>query len=113
MALILPTHGDGILLRDFRQEDAALLADIGYDPEAKKYLALPGRDRTEWIRLFSPDQIAGYAVEALPDQVLAGQADISRTDSPRPRRITNRHRKEIPGTASWPKGRSVAYPSCF
>lgn len=82
MGLVLPKYGDRILLRDFVREDAEPLADIEYDADVKKYLALPARDRSEWIRSFSPDLVSGCAFEALPEHVLAGRASISRTSTP-------------------------------
>lgn len=78
MALTLPKHGDGFLLRDFVAGDAEPLAKIEYDPEVKKYLAVPAKDRAEWIRAFAPDLVRGWAIEVTPEGVLAGRASISR-----------------------------------
>ena len=79
MPLVLPKNSDGILLREFRFDDAEPLAEIEYDLNVKRYIAVPSRERTEWLRDFSPGLIRGCAIEAIPEQVLAGRASISRT----------------------------------
>lgn len=82
MGLTLPKYGDDFLLRDFIAGDAQPLAEIEYDPEVKKYLAVPAKDRAEWIRTFSPDLVRGWAIEVTPEAVLAGRASISRASAP-------------------------------
>jgi|SRR5712691_3517427 len=77
----LPINGDGILLREFRAEDAESLAGIEYDPDVKKYMRLPEGERQEWIQRFTPGSMHACeicAIEVLPEQVLAGRASISK-----------------------------------
>ncbi|SRR6266545_3515614 len=78
MTLTLPKIGDGFVLRDFVIGDAQALADIEYDQDVKKYLAIPNRDRAEWVRVFTPDLAFGWAIELTPEGVLAGRASISK-----------------------------------
>jgi RimJ/RimL family protein N-acetyltransferase len=81
MLIILPKHSDGILLREFVTGDAEPPAEIEFDAEVKKYLAVPSRDREEWIRNFSPSVMTGCIIVALPENVVAGHISITRTET--------------------------------
>lgn len=82
MSISLPKYSDGILLRDFKKDDAEHLAKIEYDPEVKKYLSIPSKQRNEWIQEFSPAIMTGCVVVALPEQMISGHTSITRTEFP-------------------------------
>ena len=69
------------ILRDFLKEDASPLADIEYDPVVKKYVGkgIPSKPRDEWERevALDPGKLRGWAIVALPENVLAGRASVS------------------------------------
>ncbi len=75
----MPKHGDGFVLRSFTPADAELLAEIEFDREVKRYLAVPEKDKQQWIQEFSHELGYGWAVEASHDGTLAGRASISRS----------------------------------
>lgn len=74
--------GEGIRLREFRPADADAIAEIEYDPDVKKFLPMPPVERTEFARCFSPENMKGYAIEAVPEELVAGQASLSPTGTP-------------------------------
>lgn len=76
MPILLPKKGEGFALRTFRREDAERLAEIEFDIEVKRYLALPKKNKPQWIREFDPDLYNGWAVDI--GGVLAGRASILR-----------------------------------
>jgi RimJ/RimL family protein N-acetyltransferase len=86
MTLQVPKFLGDCLLRDFVEQDAEPLADIEYDPVVKKYFGdgpLKG-PRVDWVRKVAsdPEALRGWAIEALPERVVAGRASISRPSVP-------------------------------
>jgi [ribosomal protein S5]-alanine N-acetyltransferase len=73
--LSLPIQLDGLLLRKFRSPDAPALAEIEFDPDVKRYLAVPGRSKDDWIESVRIDGIRGVVIETDVGQV-AGCASI-------------------------------------
>lgn len=82
MTLEVPKFLGNCLLRDFVKEDAVPLADIEYDPIVKKYVGdgVLKYPRADWIKKVAsdPEAMRGWAIEALPERVVAGRASISR-----------------------------------
>lgn len=78
MHLDLPIEVVGIRLRGFRQDDAEALADIEYDADIKRYLAVPHKPRAEWVRDFNSRSYGAIAVEDVARRALAGRASIDR-----------------------------------
>lgn len=76
MTIILPKIGQGFLVRKFIRQDATCLAEIEFDTDVKRFLALPKKDKAEWIERFDPDSYGGWAVDI--DGVLAGRVSILR-----------------------------------
>ena len=52
------------------------LAEIEFDPEVKRFLALPKKRKTEWIKGFNPETYDGWAIQV--GNSLAGRASILR-----------------------------------
>ena len=77
MALDLPIQGSGFVLREFVAADAQGLADIEFDPEVKRYLAIPERIKEDWVQAFDPRAVAGWAI-VVDEGVLAGRASLMR-----------------------------------
>lgn len=76
MTIILPKIGQGFLVREFIRQDAVGLAEIEFDTDVKRFLALPKKDKTEWIESFNPDSYDGWAIDV--DGVLAGRVSLLR-----------------------------------
>ena len=76
LALQLPKIGDGFVLRALTREDAADLANIEFDPDVKRFLALPKKGKAEWIDAFDPETYDGWAIQV--ENCLAGRASILR-----------------------------------
>ena len=55
-----PKTGDGFMLRPFALEDAGPLAEIEFDPDVKRFLALPRKDKASWIKSFDPASYGGW-----------------------------------------------------
>lgn len=72
-----PIHGEGFVLREVEASDAHALAEIEFDPEVKKYLAVPSTPKDEWLRKFHPALVGGLAVVA-SDGRFAGLASLNR-----------------------------------
>jgi RimJ/RimL family protein N-acetyltransferase len=76
MPILFPKNGDGFVLREFTLSDAEALATIEFDAEVKHYLALPKKERKQWIHAFDPDSYPAWAVDV--GGILAGRTSISR-----------------------------------
>lgn len=76
MPASLPKDGDGFRFREFLRSDAEALAEIEFDTDVKRYLALPQKKRAEWTASFDPELYGGWAVEV--DGTLAGRVSILR-----------------------------------
>lgn len=48
MTISLPIQGNGFVLREFHQSDAKNLADIEFDPDVKRFLAVPAKSKVKW-----------------------------------------------------------------
>ena len=70
-------EGDGFILRQFEDEDAEAIAEIEFDSEVKRFLALPTRPRSEWIREVKNLGIRGWVIQ-MPDGRIAGNAALDR-----------------------------------
>jgi len=77
MPLSLPLRGDGFILREFLPPDAQALAAIEFDPDVKRYLAVPDKPRSEWIENIQRVGIRGWVVQRDDGQV-AGSASLDR-----------------------------------
>lgn len=77
MPVVLPKSGAGFILRPFTARDVEALAAIEYDPNVKRYLALPTRSRADWVAAFDPDLYGGWAIEV--EGILAGRGSVNRT----------------------------------
>jgi RimJ/RimL family protein N-acetyltransferase len=70
------------ILRDFVKEDAEPLADIEYDPIIKRYVGkgVIATPRGDWEHKVSrdPGSLRGWAIEVIPEHVLAGRASLSK-----------------------------------
>jgi RimJ/RimL family protein N-acetyltransferase len=65
-------QGDGFVLRWSTPEDIPALADIEYDHEVKRYLALPVTAKQDWVNKVR--EIRGYVVDV--ESLVAGRADL-------------------------------------
>lgn len=74
MDILLPKNGEGFTLRSFMREDVEQLAEIEFDPEVKRYLPLPIKNKSQWIRELEINIYDGYAIEV--NGVLAGRASL-------------------------------------
>ncbi|MFM9969639.1 MAG: GNAT family N-acetyltransferase [Burkholderiales bacterium] len=77
MPITLPIEGNGFSLRDYVAADIRALADIEFDPQVKRYLAIPKLSKDEWIKTFNPDTATGWAVVD-DNGTLAGRASLTR-----------------------------------
>ena len=84
MSLYVPHRLQNCILRDFVKSDVQVIADIESDADVKKYIGLPDSARADWVKSFHPDDLRGWAIEAIPEQTLAGRASISRPKDPAP-----------------------------
>ena len=67
------------MLRPFALEDAGPLAEIEFDPDVKRFLALPRKDKASWIKSFDPASYGGWVAWAVDVQgILAGRASLLR-----------------------------------
>ena len=79
MPIALPKRGDGFTLRPFALEDAVPLAEVEFDIEVKRFLALPKNDKARWIETFDPATYGGWVAWAVDvGGVLAGRASLHR-----------------------------------
>ena len=71
---------DILLLRSFEPSDVNALADLEYDPEVKKFIGIPKRDKADWITnsLIKLQTFDSFAIITLPELVFAGRASLSR-----------------------------------
>ncbi len=76
MDILLPKNGEGFTLRSFMREDIEQLADIEFDPEVKRYLALPIKRKSQWIKELEINIYNGNAIEV--NGVIAGRASLLR-----------------------------------
>ena len=81
----VPRNLGSCLLRDFVKEDAEPLADIEYDPIVKKFVGVLKGPRADWVRKVAsdPEAMRGWAIEALPERVVAGRASMSEPNAPK------------------------------
>jgi RimJ/RimL family protein N-acetyltransferase len=75
VTISIPRMGDGFILREFTRDDIEGLAAIEFDPTAKQFLAVPAKERQEWINSFVPETAIGWAVDV--GGHLAGRASLS------------------------------------
>lgn len=72
---LLPVKGDRFVIRHFTTSDTQALADIEFNPDVKRFLALPDKPKAAWIMAFDPTDSWASAIEV--DGVLAGRASLS------------------------------------
>ena len=77
MPLSLPIRVNGFVLREFRPSDAEALAEIEFDPDVKRFLAVPVRSKDDWILRAKHDRLDGCVIESDAGQV-AGLASLDR-----------------------------------
>lgn len=77
VSLSLPIQGNGFVLREFVAADAHALADIEFDPEVKRFLAVPNKPKEKWIEDVCRIGIRGWVIEAQDGQ-FTGTASLSR-----------------------------------
>lgn len=75
--LNIPKYFESFVIRDWRLDDAVALANIEYDTGLKKYFELPVLPKGKFIAEFNVENVRGYAIEALPEKVVAGTIDFS------------------------------------
>lgn len=78
MPLCLPIQGDGFSLREFVAADAEALADIEFDPEVKRFLAIPNKPKEKWIEEVRRVGIGNALTIKTDDGQFAGRASITR-----------------------------------
>ena len=67
------------MLRPFAIEDAKPLAEIEFDIDVKRFLALPTKEKASWIESFDPASYGGWVAWAVVvEGVLAGRASLHR-----------------------------------
>ncbi len=77
----------GCIIRDFTKDDAKPLVDIEYDPIVKRYVGkgIIPEPRGDWERKIfcDPSSMRGWAIEVIPEHVLAGRTSLSKVkDAP-------------------------------
>jgi RimJ/RimL family protein N-acetyltransferase len=97
MPLSLPIQLDRLLLREFRPRDAPELAEIEFDHEVKRYLAIPERSKDDWVRSVKNDGIRGLVIETEVGEV-AGCASIDQAG-----RIGDGELRIVIGKSFWGK----------
>lgn len=101
MLVPLPLE-NGVLLRKYEIGDAAAAMAIEYDPDVKRYICIPSKDKHQWLRDFESGigQRPAFAVVALPERVLAGRASLSRCVPDH----ENRELRIVIGKTFWGRG---------
>lgn len=104
MTISIPRMGDGFILREFTRDDIEGLAAIEFDPTAKQFLAVPAKERQEWINSFVPETAIGWAVDV--GGHLAGRASLSG------RKRGYRELVIVIGQSYWGLGLGAKSPQC-
>ncbi len=78
MPVSMPKISDNCRIRDYVQSDIPLLAEIEFDSEVKRYVGVPEGSKEQWTNKANLDCLFGWAIEALPDGVLAGRVNLNR-----------------------------------
>ena len=82
MTFVVPKFLKNCILRDFTKEDAESLANIEYDLVVKQYVGggQPAMPRNDGVREVEcdPSRLRGWAIEVIPEHVLAGRASLSK-----------------------------------
>jgi RimJ/RimL family protein N-acetyltransferase len=78
MSLVLPIQSNGFILREFQQSDAMALSEIEFDPDVKRYLALPDKPKNEWIKGVQHNGIDGWVIQVEDSLLIAGCASLLR-----------------------------------
>ena len=76
MTISLPIQGNGFVLREFHQSDAKNLADIEFDPDVKRFLAVPAKAKDKWTEELRSLGIRGWVIQV--DGQTAGCASLGR-----------------------------------
>ena len=113
MPINFPKCGDGILLRDFRPGDAEALADIEYNADVKRFLRPMTYAREEWLRRYATMKMPAWAIETLPDRLLAGRVSIDPTGIENEGELQIVIGKKFWGRGIGRKAAALAIPAAF